>query len=184
MTDRRVRLRYAERQAVELAAAFPPSPGGYLTPIPRVLDHLGIEYDQKVLTPRTTSLLITKGARAVIVTNDLHGPERRRFATAHAIGHYVLHVGGNASDVTYVDKIRNRVERAASGIDPDEMEANVFAANLLMPLAMVNETFDETFDTVESEGELVEVMAHGFMVPTMAMSWRLQGLGLLDPMGG
>jgi Zn-dependent peptidase ImmA (M78 family) len=80
-------------------------------------------------------LLRNPDGTAVIGVNALHHPNRQRFTIGHEIGHFVLH----RYDEVHVDKVERFVLRLRSGIsstgeDQEEIEANRFAAELLMPM--------------------------------------------------
>ncbi|MFN7141725.1 MAG: ImmA/IrrE family metallo-endopeptidase, partial [Limisphaerales bacterium] len=76
----------------------------------------------------------------VIGVNSLHHPNRQRFTIAHELGHFMLH---DFSEV-HVDQAVMRLRSSASstGIDSDEVEANRFAAELLMPEAFLQEEIE------------------------------------------
>ena len=106
-------------------------------PIKRVAYHLGIKIRLADLGEDCSGVLVRKGERAVIGVNWRHGSNRQRFSIAHEIGHFVLHSGE-----TYIDKgysVHFRAQESGSGTKREEMEANAFAAALLMPTTMVRE---------------------------------------------
>lgn len=71
-------------------------------------------------------------ARWMIVVNKRHSPERQRFTLAHELGHLLLHEYTKPhADGRNVVRYRNAV--SALGTDREEIEANQFAAELLMP---------------------------------------------------
>lgn len=73
--------------------------------------------------------LIRKGAKGLIrVKADIPEPGRKRFAVAHEIGHWLLHE--SLSQVLSCTS-EDMVDRYKSS--PPELEANSFAAELLMP---------------------------------------------------
>jgi Zn-dependent peptidase ImmA (M78 family) len=85
---------------------------------------------------------------------------------AHEIGHFVKRA--TAPDAfEYVDR---RDNLSATGTDPDEIYANEFAANLLMPEDWVRKYTENN----RSPAELAIV----FGVSAEAMNYRLQNLGL------
>ncbi len=106
----------------------------------------------------------------------VHGQQpdtRRRFTTAHELGHCLLrHV-----DRFYVD-FGGDLAPSGVGEHPHhnwraERAANDFAANLLMPAGLVRSEFANTSD--------VGVLATKFEVSTSAMGYRLLNLGLRKP---
>ena len=75
----------------------------------------------------------------IIGVNSHHHVNRRRFTVAHELGHLILHRKALAGRV-HVDRrfpVLMRDSAAASGLDPREIEANQFAAELLMPTPLL-----------------------------------------------
>src|SRR3954470_4270018 len=73
-----------------------------------------------------------KQGRYIIGINSSHPETRKRFTIAHEMGHLVLH----QLDQVHVDKqflVKLRDDISSQAIDPHEIEANAFAAALLMP---------------------------------------------------
>ncbi len=76
-----------------------------------------------------------------------------------------------------------RDTRSATGVDRREIDANRFAAGLLMPEEWVYEAFKELIlgaapkDTTE---DFVVALARRFEVSSEAMRYRLVNLGILD----
>lgn len=101
--------------------------------------------------------------RYVITVNKTHHKNRQRFTIAHELGHYALGHGAK-EDVIY----RNGSQ------DPDEIEANAFAAEILMPKGVIHHLiFNEGINTVQE-------LAHKFWVSEQAMIYRLKNLGLVS----
>jgi Zn-dependent peptidase ImmA (M78 family) len=96
-------------------------------------------------------------------------PGRRRFTLAHELGHWVCQCLEGRTAAIYC--------RSIDVGPPDgesrqlEREANVFAAELLMPKAAVHKKFDEW-------GRVEDVAAE-FGLSDNAMAWRLYNFGLL-----
>ena len=98
--------------------------------------------------------------RLCLFTYKEHGRTRRRFTIAHEIGHFVLH--RNKIDREVID---DRLYR--SRLDSDlEVQANDFAAFLLMPWDLIVREMERGRDTVEE-------LAQAFEVSKSAMSIRL-----------
>ncbi|WP_219827755.1 ImmA/IrrE family metallo-endopeptidase [Rathayibacter sp. AY1C5] len=91
---------------------------------------------------------------------------RRRFSCAHEIGHFVRHAGSD-DEIAFVDY---RGASARAGVDQEEIFANNFAANLLMPEATVEALTNLDVSVVQ--------MARIFEVSLDAMTFRLKNLGL------
>jgi Zn-dependent peptidase ImmA (M78 family) len=120
-----------------------------------------------------------KRKRAVIGVNADHHPNRRNFTTAHELGHYLLH---DFNDV-HVDrefKVWLRNDASSQGTDIEEKEANLFAAELLMPAHFLAKDVEEigTIDLINEE--VLQELASKYGVSTQAMTFRLAYLGYLQ----
>lgn len=119
----------------------------------------------------------------VIVINKSHGTERKRFTFAHELGHYHLHQSGNFVDRENNNKVNFRNSRSGLAIDNKEIEANTFAANLLMPKELLRESaigFIEKNPSSKVE-DLIPELAEVFQVSPLAMEYRLKNCGFIDP---
>jgi Zn-dependent peptidase ImmA (M78 family) len=96
-------------------------------------------------------------------------PARRRFTLAHEIAHWVCHC--RPDDLPAPILCRPNVVGVASG-DPLEREANVFAAELLMPA--------EEVAAAVAAGAGPYAIAAALGVSEIALGWRLFNLGLVD----
>ena len=109
--------------------------------------------------------------RTVIAVNKTHHEHRRRFTIAHELGHYFLHRDAPA----YYDpknQVGSHFRARVTGAewDPKEVEANRFAAELLMPRKLVR-------DRVVASTELdAAKLAEEFNVSPEAMTYRLAEL--------
>ena len=120
-----------------------------------------------------------KGKRGAIGYNSAHASVRQRFTVAHEIGHYMLHVK-NAHSRLFLDRyvVYRRDDQSSTGNDREEIEANAFAAALLMPAELVRDEIRKNNLDLDDEDDL-GVLAKRFNVSTTAMSFRLGNLGLL-----
>lgn len=121
--------------------------------------------------------------RAVIGINQNHHPNRRRFTLAHELGHLLLHESSLFLD-TPRNTVRLRNERSASGTDREEVQANKFAAALLMPDPFLRRDLRrsgilEALPHVDDDKFLE--LARSYGVSTQALTLRLVNLGVLQP---
>jgi Zn-dependent peptidase ImmA (M78 family) len=108
-----------------------------------------------------------EGQDAEIYVNASDSSNRQRFSCAHELGHYVKRVSGREDDSWgYIDR---RGPTASQGTDPEEIFANQFAAELLMPEQLVRDMAGD----LGAAGLAVE-----FAVSVGAMKYRLENLGL------
>ena len=133
-----------------------------------------------------SGVLIKEQGRIVIGINSTHAYTRQRFTIAHELGHHLL---GHAGEI-FVDKtlrhqatIIRRDTKSSLGVNADEIQANQFAAELLMPKRLVSEQVGKRIKKnprIAAEG-LTADLANAFKVSTQAMEIRLTVLGYLIP---
>jgi len=137
----------------------------------------GVQVERADFGDEVSGVLVKDRDRAIIGVNGRHAPTRQRFTIAHELGHYLLH---GRRDL-FVDKdfiVHFRDDESSKGYDPLEIEANQFAAEMLMPAEKVREVFaDAPFD-IDDDGALRKLAAH-FAVSPMAMTIRLSSLRLV-----
>ena len=119
--------------------------------------------------------LYREGSKVVIGVNRDQAAVRRRFTIAHELGHLLLHEHSQV----HVDRgfrVRLRSGVSSEGTDRDEMEANRFAAELLMPIDFLRADLEEKEFDLADDKEL-RVLARRYGVSTQALAIRLNGLG-------
>jgi Zn-dependent peptidase ImmA (M78 family) len=105
-----------------------------------------------------------------IAVNRALQPGRLRFTLAHEFGHLVLrHHERRFTDLSAVrQSLRDPEEMAWEPVDPVEVEANAFAAELLMPVTL----FHADWKRNPSIGRL----ARRYEVSVEAVAWRIRRL--------
>jgi Zn-dependent peptidase ImmA (M78 family) len=101
-----------------------------------------------------------------IYLNSRDSRNRQRFTCGHELGHYVARSATGDDSWEYVE---HRALLASQGTNPEEIFANQFAANLLMPTDAVKELHAKYGPAA---------LAHEFGVSADAMHYRLANLGL------
>ena len=130
-----------------------------------------------VLEPLSTDL---SGALHVvdgiprIAVNSTQASTRQRFTIAHEIGHLILH-----GQQTFVDRsfLFRRDQRAATGSAREEIQANMFAAEVLMPHQWLLDELGEDGIDIGDDERLVD-LARRYRVSQAAMLFRLVNLQL------
>lgn len=125
--------------------------------------------------------LVIKGDKKTIGVDTSHLPKRKRFTIAHELGHYFL--GHGKKDGVMLDTFtlyRNNISK--EGTQKQEVEANAFAAALLMPktevINMLEKYYAEYGET--NVVKIIEEMADYFEVSQISMAIRLNRLRLID----
>lgn len=113
--------------------------------------------------------------------NPIQPPKRQIFTLAHELGHLVYHVLPN------IDKFKDPIQDDYSTLyrngtrGAQETLANRFAANLLMPVAPMNEFIDRLFEKAGGKKNLtrknvIDALVGGFNVSKDAVIIRLKQL--------
>ncbi len=126
-----------------------------------------------------SGLLVKKGSEIYIGVNETHPENRQRFSIAHEIGHYTLHLFSKSIFVDDIEKFRNKV--SSEGSEEEEIEANTFAAELLMPVHFIKKDIEEL--KIRDE-ENIRRLAKQYHVSTESFIYRACNLGFeLDFIG-
>ena len=143
-------------------------------PVDNIAQSLGARLSYSPFDGDLAGMLIREGDDTVIGVNSLHHINRQRFTIAHECGHLVLHKG---KDV-YIDRsfrVNWRDQVSAQATDPEEIEANRFAAELLMPYQMLLDDLVEYDIDIEDERDLKE-LAQKYQVSVQALTHRISNL--------
>jgi Zn-dependent peptidase ImmA (M78 family) len=117
-----------------------------------------------------------------IVLNAAEAPRderplrRYRFTIAHELGHWICHVLGRPDPQPTYCRAVDLTEAADRSL---EREANVFAAELLMPEPAVRVVWEDLVAERRDEVAATTACAESFDVSPTAMRWRLLSFGLL-----
>jgi Zn-dependent peptidase ImmA (M78 family) len=146
--------------------------------VERLALHLGTEVRYEPFEGELSGMLFREKERVVVGVNALHAKTRQRFTVAHELGHFLLHRGDLFVDKNY--RVLHRDARSSEAIDQQEIQANRFAAELLMParfLAADIKSGKVVLD-IEDDDE-IEKLAARYKVSTQAMTFRLAHLGYI-----
>lgn len=167
MTTREVR----EAQALLEAAGVQRPP----VPVETIARQLGAKLSYEPFDGNVSGMLYREGDQVIIGVNTLHPEVRQRFTVAHELGHWKLHPGKRV----FLDHLV-RVDFRDGRSGREEMQANGFAAELLMPREMIMREIAHQGVPGNPIGvdHLVEELAAVFQVSGQAMEYRLTNLGL------
>ena len=169
--------RKAEQLLREAGIVAPP------VPVEQLAEHMGALVRYAPFDGQMSGLLHRSedGNRALIGVNSRHPTVRQRFSIAHELGHLALHEPAFQIDEHAFVSFRN--SKSSSASDPHEIEANQFAAALLMPEALLRTCLDQLGENPDVE-ESIRKLAQRFDVSTQAMTIRLTSLGEITPAFG
>ncbi len=147
-------------------------------PIETVAHRLKLVVHPIAIGQDVSGILVVNNDTGVIGVNKAHPLVRRRFTIAHELAHFVLH---RAISNLFIDKgfvAVFRDQRSSRGEERKEIQANQFAAALLMPRDLLYGELQESEFDLGEEGT-VEKLAERFNVSTQSMMYRLFNLGTL-----
>lgn len=133
---------------------------------------LGLEaVEAEIDTNVSGALIKEKNQDPVIILNKHDSNPRKRFTCAHELGHYVRNTEriNDYSKLEY-EHVDYRDERSSNGCHEEEIFANNFAANLLMPEHEVREKYNQGIPKI--------LMSAYFGVSDEAITYRLKNLHL------
>ncbi len=162
------RARYAKIERLVSALLLERNISKPAVPVEKVVRKTGIAIRYGDLDD-VSGLLVRSGDSATIGVNINHPLVRQRFTIAHEFGHYLLHLGISSHyDRDY--RVNYRSRESSQATDVEEIEANFFAASILMP-----KDFLDTDDAIQAldNDAAVERLAARYNVSRHAMSLRL-----------
>lgn len=156
---------------------------GAIDPL-KIAEAYGIEVRFFKLEENLSGFMLMEDGRAMIGVNTGDGPKRQRYTLGHELAHYFLHDRSEPfldSRTAHV-QIIPRNEVSSKGVDSREIEANIFAAELLMPEDRLREQVEALgrlglFDEQDDE---IKQLSDRFQVSVRAMTIRLERLGYLE----
>ena len=131
------------------------------------------------------ALIRTNGV-SVIAVNANHHINRQRFTIAHEMAHHFLRHKGEQDHLDWNFSVMRRDSRSSEATDTHEIEANYFAANLLMPKDFVRRDVAQLAGfngEADLDQNTIRALAKKYLVSEAAMNFRLVSLGLIDPAG-
>jgi Zn-dependent peptidase ImmA (M78 family) len=154
----------AEQYLASLKIAQPP------IPVEKIAALMGAQIQYVPFDGELAGMLVRKEGEIFIGVNSLHHANRQRFTVAHELGHLCYHEGE-----VHVDRklqLNRRDQTSSLAIDPDEIEANRFAAELLMPFKMLVVDLEARAIDIEDDAE-IKFLAERYQVSTQAMTHRI-----------
>jgi|HubBroStandDraft_4_1064222.scaffolds.fasta_scaffold52650_1 Zn-dependent peptidase ImmA (M78 family) len=143
-----------------------------------VAGKLGAQVVYGELEDDMSGFLLREEGVVTIAVNKLHHPNRQRFTIAHECGH--LHLHADQGDRLWVDKTNSTIyyrdANSSSGDKLAEIQANQFAAGLLVPEVLLKENLAQELSDVD-----IFRLALRFQVSEQAMTLRLVSLDMLVP---
>jgi|ERR1041385_382144 Zn-dependent peptidase ImmA (M78 family) len=153
-----------------------------------IAELLGAQIKEVRAADDISGAIIREGDKINIGVNARHSENRRRFTVAHEIGHLVLHDAEAQIDHGYAQRHAGlrvtafRDQKSSAAIDDKEIEANRYAAALLMPVPFLKNSLRSRTQPVR-EIDLLDLAAE-YGVSAQAMSFRLMNVGIAVDVAG
>lgn len=141
--------------------------------VEQLATELGIDLQYGQFSQNISGVLKRKNKEGcpVIIINSADSPVRQRFTIAHELGHYLLHsqkllhVDSNFETVYFRDENSSRANKI------EEIQANAFAAELLMPSKDLEDQFKKL--STQNLENIVIILAKRYQVSTTAMAIKV-----------
>lgn len=148
-------------------------------PVEELAIREGIQVIRSPAQSSESGFLLRDGPKVIIGLNSRNTSRRQRFTIAHELGHWLLHKGRTIIVDHTVRRINKRDSVSSSATDNEEIQANAFAAALLMPSHMVRYAVErELRSEIPTRDDLTSRLASEFDVSQEAMNIRLINLGI------
>ena len=152
-------------------------------PVDKLTERLGVTLVMKNAPVELSGFVLREPGkgRVFIGVNAKHHSNRQRFTIGHELGHFLLHAG----EQLHVDRqgagyqVKLRDEQSSRGTNVDEMEANLFAAELLMPVPFLDVDLAKLAASNRSADQQISDLAKQYGVSEQAMTVRLTSLGYI-----
>ena len=157
---------------------------GAPVPVDRIATEEGLPIIEHALQGEVSGALISSNGVSAIAVNSAHHLNRRRFTIAHELAHSKLCHKGDQDHIDWKFTVLRRDGKSSEASDVQEIEANMFAANLLMPREFLSKDLKLQAGSngeVELSNEQLSALARKYQVSETAMNFRLINLGLISP---
>lgn len=144
-------------------------------PVDKIAKAIGVQLKFSPLDEELSGMVFIKDGTPIIGVNSLHHPNRQRFTIAHELGHLVMHRDILSNEV-HVDKqfrILMRDAAAAAGTDTIEIEANKFAAELLLPGFLIDQILTMNSFDIDDQEPLAK-LAKKFRVSKQTLEYKIR----------
>lgn len=148
--------------------------------IKSLIKKLGIKLSPYDLGEDVSGVLVIDRGNHKIGYNSTESLVRQRFTLAHEVGHFILHCN-DKNEGLFVDHTKYMFRKGSPNSKEYrlEMQANQFAAALLMPEKLINREvayLNAEYEFI-SDHDLIERLAKTFKVSEISMTYRLNNLG-------
>jgi Zn-dependent peptidase ImmA (M78 family) len=153
-------------------------------PVDVIAQEEGLRIVKAAFAGDVSGALLRNDGVAGIAVNSNQSSTRKRFTIAHELAHFLLEHRPDEDHLDWEFTVLRRDEKSSEGTDTREIEANAFAANLLMPKDFLRRDLARYINrngTVELSEEDRLNLARKYRVSDVAMTYRLVNLAFISP---
>ena len=143
-------------------------------PISKIAEAEGATIETQHFNNEISGLLLRTTKASIIAVEASQSSSRQRFTVAHELGHLLLH-SGKELRVDKQFRVNLRSAESAKAEDVEEVEANAFAASVLMPQRFIQDDVGDLVLDIDDTKQ-VQQLAKRYDVSTQAMTIRLVNL--------
>jgi Zn-dependent peptidase ImmA (M78 family) len=140
--------------------------------IENIGEKIGINIEEGTFSKNDISGIMKrngKNGKPIIVVNTNESNVRKRFTIAHEIGHFILHT----NELLHVDTIFKRDSKSALATSIMEIQANQFAAELLMPTDELTKETRKLVENGKNAEQIAQELATQYEVSSEAATIKL-----------
>jgi Zn-dependent peptidase ImmA (M78 family) len=153
-------------------------------PVKKIAQAEGLMLLESPFPSDVSGALVRSGKVVAIAVNVSQHANRQRFTIAHELAHYFLKHNEGEDHLDWKFTVLRRDGNSSTATDDQEIEANYFAACLLMPEEFLRRDVAQLAkfngEATLNEAEIFS-LARKYEVSRAAMGYRLVNLGLVDP---
>ncbi|MCR8667297.1 ImmA/IrrE family metallo-endopeptidase [Aestuariibaculum sp. M13] len=150
-------------------------------PVKSVIKFLDIKLSPYDLGDDVSGVLVVNKGECKIGYNSTESLVRQRFTLAHEVGHFWLHLDNKEQEL-FVDDSKYMFRKQGGTKSQEykkEMQANQFAAALLMPKCLIQKEIELLDNGIINDHDLIVALSKKFKVSQISMTYRLNNLGFL-----
>jgi Zn-dependent peptidase ImmA (M78 family) len=148
-------------------------------PVEKIARDEGATIYAKPLESEMAGYFYRDKGNVVIGVNSSQSPVRQRFTVGHELGHFLLHEYHDPHWDRDTFRVRLRGPESSEGTDVAEMEANLFAAELLMPTSFLKRDLKLGTSVDLLDDEIVAKLAKRYGVSTQALLIKLSRMNYM-----